>query len=160
MLFQVFSWCKNITLHLFERMRLLLLVLQYMPVLQPLCRGERTTFRSQLSSAMGSGEFRLSGCLESHFPPAGSSCWSWQEPDLWTHPCLLSTRVEILTALYFSSFLIREQESRPIKNGECFSSSVDECARQCVWLVEGLFSFHCGSGKSLHGKLLVDFESK
>lgn len=64
---------------------------------------------------------------------------SSQEPDLWAPPCLLSTHVGVSTAMYSTSFLLRVQGSKP-SHRECFSFSVYECACQCVWLAEGLFS--------------------
>lgn len=97
---------------------------------------QRTTFRSQSPSAMGSGELRLSG-----FPCRLSrrSC-----------PVFTGTRSvgTSMPALYprgsFHSYVLyllflRVQGSKP-SHRECFSFSVYECACQCVWLAEGLFS--------------------
>lgn len=77
---------------------------------------QRTTFRIQFSSVMGSGELRLSGLSQKLF-----SRWVI----LWSSPIFMGTRsvgtsifcplprVEISTAIS-TPFLLREQESRPI----------------------------------------------
>lgn len=109
---------------------------------------QRTTFRSQSPSAMGSGELRLSGfpcraiaqvlsrlhrnqiCGHLH----ACSLPTWEFPQLCTLPPFSKST---------------GKQAQPQRVFQFFSVWV--CLPMC--LVSWGLVFHCGSGKSLHGKL-------